>query len=391
MIGGIINRIFRLNKKFSRNEAKNFRVAMGENEKVRRLEDFGNGFIHGLKPLRSLDLSQVDSFEKLLVQMSDTAFGARNLGEAFEVYTTMLKDPNCFIVGTFSGAMTMAKMGLVLCEMIDRGFLDAVVSTGALVMHGLVEDVGSAHFKYEPKWTDEELYEYGYNRVYDTIEVEKNLHSTGLILDKIWEDMDEQTPCCSFRLLEKVGEYLSKNEKGRGILKSAWQKKVPVYIPAFTDSELGLDFAIYNRIRQEQGKSPLRFDPFLDLEDYTRRIRQAKNTGIFTIGGGVPRNWSQQVGPYLEAVYRRFGEGNELNRFKYGIRICPEPVYWGGLSGCTYSEGVSWGKFVPKKEGGMWAEVLCDATIAWPILIKATIERFEREGFKRRRTLLPPG
>ncbi|KPK99447.1 MAG: deoxyhypusine synthase [candidate division Zixibacteria bacterium SM23_73_3] len=359
---------------------------MSENKKTRKLDDFGDGFIHGLKPLRALDLSQVTSFEELLVQMADTAFGARNLGEAFEVYTAMLKDPDCFIVGTFSGAMTMAKMGLVLCEMIDRGFLDAVVSTGALVMHGLVENVGAVHFKHATNWTDDQLYQHGYNRVYDTIEAEKNLRGTGFVLDKIWEGIDNQTPCSSTQLLQKVGEYLFRNEKERGILKSAWKKKVPVYIPAFTDSELGLNFSIYNRIRKEQGKPPLRFDPFLDLQDYARRIQQAKQTGIFTIGGGVPRNWSQQVGPYLEAVYRRFGEGNELNRFKYGVRICPEPVHWGGLSGCTYSEGLSWGKFVPKKEGGEWAEVLCDATIAWPILIKAVMERFDREGLRRNTT-----
>jgi deoxyhypusine synthase len=136
-------------------------------------------------------------------------------------------------------------------------------------------------------------------------------------------------------------------------------------------------------MRQRQNKPKLEFDSYLDLEDYTRRITEANYTGIFTIGGGVPRNWAQQVGPYLEVIYRRVGEVNKFNRFKYGVRICPEPVHWGGLSGCTYSEGVSWGKFLPKKEGGQWAEVLCDATIAWPILMKAVIERLDKEGFKR--------
>jgi len=356
---------------------------MSQNQEKRSSQDLGDGFVHGLKPLKTLDLSQVTSFENLLIQMSDTAFGARSLGEAFEVYTAMLKDPNCFIVGTFSGAMTMAKMGLVLCEMIDRGFLDAVVATGALVMHGLVENVGAPHFKYEGNLSDEELYQHGYNRVYDTIEVEKNLDEISLTLDKIWEGMDHTQPYSSFQLLAEIGEYLSRNSKGRGILKSAWEKKIPVYIPAFTDSELGLDFAVHNRLRQKQGKSLLQFDSFGDLEDYTKRITESKHTGIFTIGGGVPRNWAQQVGPYLEVIYRRVGDVQKFNRFKYGVRICPEPVHWGGLSGCTYSEGVSWGKLLPKKEGGMWAEVLCDATIAWPILIKAIMERFDKENFKR--------
>ncbi|MGB7062383.1 MAG: deoxyhypusine synthase family protein [Candidatus Zixiibacteriota bacterium] len=362
---------------------------MSEKDEIRSADDFGDGFADGFEPLRALDLSRVTSFEELLVQMADTAFGARSLGDAFSVCTAMLKDPDCFIVGTFSGAMTMAKMGLVLCEMIDRGFLDAVVSTGALVMHGLVENVGSPHFKNDPNWSDHQLYEHGYNRVYDTIEAERNLRDTGFTLDKIWASLDHRVACSSFQLLQKVGEHLSKNEEGRGILKSAWDKKVPVYVPAFSDSELGLDFAIYNRIRREQGKPPVRFDPFADLDDYTRRIREAKRIGIFTIGGGVPRNWSQQVGPYVEAIRRRFDEGDKPSRFRYGVRICPEPVYWGGLSGCTYSEGVSWGKFIPRKEGGQWAEVLCDATIAWPILTKALIERFDREGFTRQRPQSP--
>jgi deoxyhypusine synthase len=360
---------------------------MGNREKGRDKSGFGDGFDHNFKPLRSLDLSKVSGFEAMLSAMSKTAFGARNLGEALEVYTAMLKDPDCLIVGTFSGAMTMAKMGLVLCEMIDRGFLDLVISTGALVMHGLVEETGAYHFKYDGQMPDDELYQHGYNRVYDTIEAENNFDQTSLIIDRIWEELDSGSPFSSFSLLEKIGEYLSKTQKGRGILKSAFENKVPVYIPAFTDSELGFDFVICNEKRRAQGKSSLQFDSFVDLEDYVNRVAKAKHIGIFTIGGGVPRNWAQQVGPYLEVATRRLGEGKKApTRFKYGIRICPEPVHWGGLSGCTYSEGVSWGKFLPKKEGGLWAEVLCDATIAWPILIKAVIERLDKEGFKRRKS-----
>ena len=359
---------------------------MAHRKKIRKKDDFGDGFAHELKPLCSLNLSEATDFETMLTQMSKTSFGGRCLGEALDVYTSMLKDPDCLIVGTFSGAMTMAKMGLVLCEMIDRNFLDVIISTGALVMHGLVEEMGSCHFKHAGEMNDAELHKHGYNRVYDTIEAEKNLIDAGLTIDSIWNELDADRPLSSFSLLAKIGEHLSKNEKGRGILKSAFERKVPVYIPAFTDSELGLDFSIYNKIRKTKGKAPLQFDPLLDLEDYSRRVENAKCTGIFTIGGGVPRNWAQQIGPYLEAVYRWFGgKEKDPSRFKYGVRICPEPAYWGGLSGCTYSEGVSWGKFIPKKEGGLWAEVLCDATIAWPILIKAVMERLDRERFKRAR------
>ena len=89
----------------------------------------------------------------------------------------------------------------------------------------------------------------------------------------------------------------------------------------------------------------------------------------------MPRNWAQQVGPYLELLHTRLNLELPERRFQYGVRLCPEPAHWGGLSGCTYKEGVSWGKFVSPEDGGRYAEVLCDATIAWPIILKAVIQR----------------
>jgi len=269
-------------------------------------------------------------------------------------------------------------MGLLICEMIDRGMLHAIVSTGALMTHGFVESVGMRHFKYANTMNDEELYGKGYDRVYDTIELEKNLDDTEEIINKILEKVGTDEILCSRRITGLLGEHLSENFKGRAILKSAYDKKVPVYIPAFTDSELGLDLGIYIRRQKLKGEKPFQFNPFLDLEDYTERVAKAKKLGIFTIGGGVPRNWGQQVGPYLDIIDKRIGTGGGFKRFNYALRICPEPVHWGGLSGCTYSEGVSWGKFVPESEGGRFAEVLADATIAWPIILKAVIERAEK-------------
>ena len=70
-------------------------------------------------------------------------------------------------------------------------------------------------------------------------------------------------------------------------------------------------------------------------------------------------------------------------RFHYGVRLCPEPAHWGGLSGCTFKEGVSWGKFVSFEDGGRYAEVLCDATIAWPLLLKGVIQRLAKPMFKK--------
>jgi deoxyhypusine synthase len=340
--------------------------------------EFADAESEGLEPLRPLDLTSVRDFDEMLRAMRDTAFGGRSLGEAADVLYEMATDPDCFVVATFSGAMTVAKQGLLICEMIDRGLVNAVISTGALMAHGLVEGAGMAHFKHRPDMDDRTLYHKGYDRVYDTLELEKNLDDIEEIFRHVLDKWPVDEPTCSHKLAWAIGRYLDENTEGRAILKSAAHRGVPVYIPAFTDSVLGLDFGTFNRGRREDGETPLRYDPFLDLDDYCERILDAKRLGIFTIGGGVPRNWAQQVGPYIDYIHKRAKHAGYLQRFHYAVRICPEPVHWGGLSGCTYSEGVSWGKFVPASEGGKFAEVYADATIAWPILLAGVLQRMDK-------------
>ena len=121
------------------------------------------------------------------------------------------------------------------------------------------------------------------------------------------------------------------------------------------------------------------FNPFLDLQEYARLAGRATRLGIFTIGGGVPRNWAQQVAPYYEITNERLGTRLPQPRFHYGVRICPEPAHLGGLSGCTYSEGVSWGKFVSPEDGGRYAEVPADATLIFPLLMKAVFETLDNK------------
>jgi len=339
--------------------------------------NYRKGHDDGLEPLEPLDPVRSDSVDSLVRAMSNTAFGGRRLGEAADVLEAMLRDRDCFRVVTISGAMTIAKQGLILCEMIDRGWVDAIVTTGALMTHGLVESAGMQHFKHRPSMKDETLFERGYNRVYDTIELEKNLDDAEKILHETLENVGDETVLSSHSILERLGAYLKERVPGRAILCSAVERAVPIYVPAFTDCELGLDLAIYNHARDMAGRSRLRFDPFLDLDDFAQRVRAHDTLGIFTIGGGVPRNWAQQIGPYLEIQRARLQRDEPTRRYKYAVRICPEPEHWGGLSGCSYSEGVSWGKFVPEAEGGRFAEVFADATIAWPLLVRAVLERIE--------------
>jgi deoxyhypusine synthase len=329
-----------------------------------------------LRPIFPLDLSKCRTIDDLVRAMGDTAYTARQVGDAADVLEVMARDKDCFVVMTLAGALTVGKMGLVFCDLIESGIAKAIVSTGALMAHGLVEATGRSHFRYDPsKMDDNELFRAGYNRVYDSLEPETNLDHVEEVVDHILEEWDEEEVVCSWKLHRRIGEYLIKNSSGRGILKSAYQHNVPVFVPAFSDSELGIDFALNKFARQRDRRPLLRFDPFEDFEKFADTMLATKHMGIFTIGGGVPRNWSQQFGVYAELMARRGYKKLPLKRYNYGVRICPEPVHWGGLSGSTYTEAVSWGKFVPPEEGGKFAEVFEDATVALPLVAGAVLER----------------
>jgi len=345
-------------------------------------EGLHDGREDGLEPLESLDVRGANGFADMLERMSKTAFGGRALGEAYHVLRAMADDPDCTIVLTVSGAMTVAKMGLVICDMIESGLAHVVVCTGAVMAHGLSESIGNVHYKNNPAVTDKQLYEWGYNRVYDTLEMEANLCDTERVVSAVLDTLDWSRPTCSHEINRELGRHLFRHGQMPSILGCAYANDVPVFVPAFTDSELGLDVATYwlCQAQRDKGVNGLLghvppFNPFGDLHHYALQALSAKTLGIVTIGGGVPRNWAQQVGPFVEIMNMRVGTDCPVPRFQYGVRICPEPVHWGGLSGCTYSEGISWGKFIPPSEGGMWSEVYADATIALPLIVKAVLER----------------
>jgi deoxyhypusine synthase len=261
-----------------------------------------------------------------------------------------------------------------------------VVSTYAPMAHGLSEAIGMVHYRHDPRVSDEELFEKGYNRVYDTLEMEANLNYVEEFTSRALAAISAETELSSEMVCRILGKVLSEDPRGAGVLRSAYQKGVPVYVPAFTDSELGLDVSTWAMKRKKAAgiKDPLelfdavpRYNPYLDLNSFARFALGSKRLGIFTIGGGVPRNWAQEVGPYVDITNHRLGTDMKPPRYRYAVRICPEPAHWGGLSGCTYTEGVSWGKFVPPAEGGRFAEVHSDATTVWPLLVKAVLEELK--------------
>jgi deoxyhypusine synthase len=285
----------------------------------------------------------------------------------------MARDKNCVRFLTVSGAMTVGKMDLIICDMIESGLIHAISSTGALMAHGLVSSIGLKHYKYNPKFNDTELARRKLNRVTDTLEPETNLDTVENVIGEVIDGIDGEQALSPTELNRLIGKHLAYHYPGeRGILKSAYAHGVPVFVPAFVDSELGNDIYIHNIKRKRRRKKPIFMDLERDSKELIKLVTGAKRFGIFTIGGGVPRNNVQNVAPLIEIINERLDAKLPPRRFTYGIRICPDRPHFGHLSGCTYSENESWRKAV---KDGVYAEMQADATQVWPFLAKYVMDR----------------
>jgi deoxyhypusine synthase len=316
------------------------------------------------------------SSRKLINNLENYQGAGHELHQALKTIDTMTNDPDCTVILTVAGAMTIAKMGLSITDFIEKKKIQAIAATGALMAHGLIEGMGLQHYKYNPVIPDSVLAQLKLNRVTDTLEPETNLDDAeALMADAIEADdpngiLNILSPTMINRM---IGRYLRRNyPESRAILKAAYDNNVPVFIPAFHDSELGNDLLVYNQrfILKGVTEKHITVDQELDSWKLIGLATKARKMGIISIGGGVPRNYVQNVAPLIDILNERLTLGLPENQFSYGCRICPELPVYGNLSGCTYNEGVSWRKFAPD---ALKAELLADATLVWPFLARAVL------------------
>lgn len=321
--------------------------------------------------------------ERLLgkkVTVSKLFYGLAGLGglsaevaSGGETLLAMCEDKRCTKFLTLSGAMTVAKMQLLVCDMIDQGMVDYIASTGALMAHGLIEGIGDAHYKYDPKHSDALLASQGINRVTDTLEPEENFDHLDEVMNAVLERFSGRRQISPSILHRAIGGHLREHFPAcRGILRSAYDKKVPVCVPAFHDSEIGNDVFVHNKLRRAAERPEIIMNMELDTQVLITMSQRSNRMGIFSIGGGVPRNNTQNVAPLIEIARNRGAAKWSMRKFRYGCRIDPTPLWYGNLSGCTYSEGGSWRKM--DLERGKFAEVHADATIVWPFILKYVME-----------------
>ena len=306
--------------------------------------------------------------EALISWLEKHGGAGEEFGRGARVLKAMTDDPDCTVVFTATGVLTMAQMSPIVCDLIDQGKFQLMVTTGALLGHGLVYSLDLPHFRHDPALDDATLAKFKWNRITDAIEPETNLDHVEKVVDAVLKDLPDGAVLGSWKINRLIGEYLRKHfPSQRGILKSAAEKNVPVIIPAPYDSELGNDILTHNRRRKRKKRKSIVVNIEEDSELLIDVLTKAKRRGISTLGGGPPRNTPQNTPPQVEILNSRLGLHMPVPMYHYGCRVCPDPIWLGHLSGCTYSEGMSWRKMEPD---GQFAEVHMDAMHVFPFLAK---------------------
>jgi len=291
-----------------------------------------------MKKIESLKIKENMLVKELVSEMSGKGFGAGNVSRASRIMEKMFSDDDCRVFLGVAGALVPAGMKEVIIDMLPN--IDVLVVTGATLTHDLVEALGDSHYLIN-EFDDVELNKSGWDRMYNVVMNNKAYEK----LESFFQMHSSAFQNCKTikELIWKIGELV----ENKCILKTCYEKKIPVFCPALADSGIGL--MIWGRIIE--GK---KFDAtaFGDMNDIIDLAWSSKKSGVIYIGGGVPKNFIQQA--------LQFSHGAS-----YGIQITTDRQEPGGSSGAPLKEGISWGKL---KYDADFVDVFCDATIALPLI-----------------------
>jgi len=345
------------------------------------------GIIDEGRKVKAIEVKMPKSISTLLNEMSKTGFQGRKLAEVTEIFEKMIREKDITIFLGYAGSLSTTGQWKIINWLIENHYIDVLVSTGANISEDIVEAMGFFYYQGSHLVDDRIVFKKGYNRYYDVYGKESDyLKMTEMIADFIMS-LEEDYNYSSREFLYLFGKWLLK--KGiKSIVATAAKHKVPVFCPAIADSPYG-DAAL---IAKSRGFT-LVIDGIKDYIEFMSMGEKVKETGVVYIGGGVPKDFIQLFAvtsdllyenmkvPNRENAMKRKGTNETYYPHKYAIQITTDSPQWGGLSGATFEEAVSWGK---EKINGKFAQCYCDATIALPIISHALAERLKN--FKRKGT-----
>ncbi len=322
------------------------------------------------KPIEHIDIKTFDA-RPIIDAYASMAFQARNLAVAAEIYDRMLSDHDCKIILTLAGSLFSAGLKHVVVDMIDHNMVDVIVSTGAIIVdQDFFEALGFKHYIGSPFVDDMALQELAIDRIYDTYIDEDELRVCDMIIARIADALPPR-PHSSREFIHTMGTHIEKEglKAERSVIYSAYKKGVPIFVPAFSDCSAGFGLVHHQWYNK---KKHLTIDSVRDFRELTEIKLAVKDTGIIMIGGGVPKNFTQDIVVATDIL------GEEKPMHKYAIQLTVADERDGGLSGSTLKEACSWGKVDLKYQQMVFGE----ATITLPLLASAA---FHRGAWKKRK------
>jgi len=317
------------------------------------------------RPIQHIDIKQ-HNVVALVDAMQSMAYSSRDTARAASIYDMMLRDTDCGVILCLAGSLISAGLQKVIIDLVRNNMVDAIVSTGAnIVDQDFFEALGFNHYiagdEYKYGAGDADLREMSIDRIYDTFIDEEELRICDETVHQITNSL-EPRPYSSREFIREMGAYLSKNGKtpqagGRdSIVLAAYEKNVPIFCPAFSDCSAGFGLVAHQHARQ--GKPMVSIDSAKDFYEITQLKIANPTTGLLMIGGGVPKNFAQDIVVAADVL------GVEASMHKYAIQITVADARDGALSGSTLKEASSWGKVDLTYEQMVYSE----ATMALPLI-----------------------
>ena len=305
--------------------------------------------------IRHVDMTQ-HNVVPLVEAMGRMAFQARNLHRAATIYDRMLADKECAVILCLAGSLVSAGLKKVIADLVRNNMADAIVSTGAnIVDQDFFEALGYKHYIGTPFVDDKQLQCLHIDRIYDTYIDEDQLKDCDYTVGKI-ADALEPRAYSSREFISEMGRWLVSEGKGEGsIVRTAYEKGVPIFCPAFSDCSAGFGL-VYHQMQRPDAHVAM--DSAKDFREITMIKLHNRETGLLMIGGGVPKNFAQDIVVCAEVL------GEEAPMHKYAIQLTVADERDGALSGSTLKEACSWGKVDIVHEQMVYGE----ATVTLPLL-----------------------
>ncbi|MBU2651964.1 MAG: deoxyhypusine synthase [Bacteroidetes bacterium] len=305
--------------------------------------------------IKHIDIKSFDS-TPIINAMRDMSFTSREVASATDIYMRMLNDPDCSVILTMAGSTSAGGCMQVYVDMVKSNMIDAVVATGASIVDmDFLEALGYKHYKGTPYADDKVLRDLYIDRIYDTYIDEEELQACDMTIKEIADTL-ERRPWSSREFIARMGEYLVKNSKKKdSLIQVCYEHGVPIFCPAFSDSSAGFGLVKH---QWENPDKHVSIDSVKDFLELTMIKMEANTTGLFMIGGGVPKNFTQDTVICAEIL------GKDVPMHKYAIQITVADVRDGACSSSTLREAASWGKVDTVYEQMVYAE----ATSVLPLI-----------------------